>query len=118
VDEEAGGRPGIRGGRKWTVWTQICGRGVSEGLDLGAMFSPDVVAALQGLVDRRVAAAMAAVQAESGSGAAPWLTLDQAAERLGCSPDAVRMRVKRGRLESRREGRRVYVSRESVDGLP
>lgn len=47
----------------------------------------------------------------------PWLTLDQAAERLGCSVDAVRMRAKRGRLESRHNGRRVYVSRRSVDEL-
>lgn len=46
-----------------------------------------------------------------------WLTLEQAAGRLGCSPDAVRMRVSRGRLESRHQGRRVYVSAESVDRL-
>ncbi len=46
-----------------------------------------------------------------------WLTLEQAAERLGCSPDAVRMRAKRGRLEHRRQGRRLYVSATSVDGL-
>jgi excisionase family DNA binding protein len=46
-----------------------------------------------------------------------WLTLAQAAERLGCSPDAVRMRVRRGRLEHRRQGRRLYVSAASVDEL-
>jgi excisionase family DNA binding protein len=46
-----------------------------------------------------------------------WLTLDQAAQRLDCSTDAVRMRVKRGRLVARHQGRRVYVSRQSVDGL-
>ena len=46
-----------------------------------------------------------------------WLTLEQAGERLGCSPDAVRMRVKRGRLEARRHGRRIYVSATSVDDL-
>jgi excisionase family DNA binding protein len=43
--------------------------------------------------------------------------LEEAAERLGCTPDAVRMRVKRGRLDHRRQGRRVYVSAMSVDGL-
>ena len=47
----------------------------------------------------------------------PWLTLAEAAERLGCSPDAVRMRVKRGRLRARRQGRRVYVSAPDVDGI-
>jgi excisionase family DNA binding protein len=44
-----------------------------------------------------------------------WLTLEEAGERLGCSADAVRMRLKRGRLEARRQGRRVYVSAASVE---
>lgn len=46
-----------------------------------------------------------------------WLTYGEAAERLGCTRDAVRMRVKRDRLVARRQGRRVYVSAESVDRL-
>jgi excisionase family DNA binding protein len=46
-----------------------------------------------------------------------WLTLKEAAERLGCSPDAVRMRVNRGRLDHRRQGRRLYVSAVSVERL-
>jgi excisionase family DNA binding protein len=46
-----------------------------------------------------------------------WLTLAEAAERLGCTPDAVRMRINRGRLEHRRHGRRLYVSSSSVDQL-
>jgi excisionase family DNA binding protein len=46
-----------------------------------------------------------------------WLTLEQAAERLGCSPDAVRMRARRGRLEHRYQGRRLYVSADAVDRL-
>jgi excisionase family DNA binding protein len=46
-----------------------------------------------------------------------WLTLGEAAERLGCTTDAVRMRVKRGRLDHRRQGRRLYVSATSVDRL-
>lgn len=45
-----------------------------------------------------------------------WLTLEQAAERLGCTPDAVRMGANRGRFMSRYIGRRRYVSRASVDG--
>jgi excisionase family DNA binding protein len=46
-----------------------------------------------------------------------WLTLEQAAARLGCSRDAVRMRVRRGRLEHRYQGRRLYVSADAVDRL-
>jgi Helix-turn-helix domain len=46
-----------------------------------------------------------------------WLTLAEAAKRLGCSPDAVRMRARRGRLEHRYQGRRLYVSAASIDRL-
>ena len=46
-----------------------------------------------------------------------WLTLGEAAERLGCTTDAVRMRIHRGRLDHRRHGRRLYVSAASVDRL-
>jgi excisionase family DNA binding protein len=74
--------------------------------------SPAVLDALQELVDERVADALAAVPTT-----ARWLTVEQAAARLACSPDAVRMRAKRGRLEIRHQGRRVYVSAESVDRL-
>jgi excisionase family DNA binding protein len=46
-----------------------------------------------------------------------WLTVAEAAERLACTPDAVRMRCSRGRLDHRRQGRRLYVSADSVDRL-
>jgi excisionase family DNA binding protein len=46
-----------------------------------------------------------------------WLTLEQAAERLGCTAEAVRMRANRGRLERRSQGRRVYVRAADVDRL-
>ena len=81
---------------------------------LGSL-APELVAALEQLVDERVAATLAA--AATTDDGARWLTLEQAAGRLGCSTDAVRMRAKRGRLDSRRHGRRLYVSRESLDAL-
>jgi excisionase family DNA binding protein len=56
-------------------------------------------------------------QAAAAGEARRWLTLEEAGDRLGCSSNAVRMRVKRGRLESRRQGRRVYVSAASVNAL-
>jgi hypothetical protein len=46
-----------------------------------------------------------------------WLTSAEAGELLSCSPDAVRMRCRRGRLEHRYMGRRLYVSAESVANL-
>lgn len=81
---------------------------------LASVLAPDVLEALEELVDERVAERLA--ELPSANGAPRWLTLDQAAGRLGCTTDAARMRAKRGRLESRRQGRRVYVSRASVDG--
>jgi excisionase family DNA binding protein len=83
---------------------------------LAAALAPELLSALEQLVDERVDAAVTDALADRGNGAV-WLTLKQAASRLACSPDAVRMRVKRGRLEARRQGRRVYVSAASVERL-
>jgi excisionase family DNA binding protein len=80
--------------------------------DLDALLGPTVVAAIEQLVDERVARAVAGIQAPAPT--ALWLTVPQAADMLGCTPDAVRMRIKRGRLATRRQGRRVYVARKSV----
>ena|SRR5579862_2161077 len=46
-----------------------------------------------------------------------WYSVEDAAQRLGISPAAVRMRARRGRLVTRRQGRRLYVAAASVDEL-
>ena len=81
---------------------------------LEALVGPNLAAAILDALREELAAELTARRADSGP---RWLTLEQAGERLGCSTDAVRMRVKRGRLETRRHGRRVYVAAASVDGL-
>jgi excisionase family DNA binding protein len=84
-----------------------------DGEELLRLFlSSDVLDALERLIDQRVDTA---IRASIGPG--PWLTVHQAAERLGCSPGAIRRRVERGRLVAKRQGTRLYVSRESVDAL-
>jgi excisionase family DNA binding protein len=83
---------------------------------LAVVLAPDMLDALDELVAERVAAELACLPVSRDSGPR-WLTLEQAAERLNCSPAAVRMRANRGRLETRRHGRRVYVSSASVDEL-
>jgi excisionase family DNA binding protein len=83
---------------------------------LALVLAPELVDVLEELITERVAAALATI-APAESREARWLTVEQAAERLGCSPDAVRMRVRRGRLEHRRQGRRLYVAADSVDRL-
>jgi excisionase family DNA binding protein len=42
------------------------------------------------------------------------LTVGEAADALGISQDAVRMRIKRGTLEAERDGRRLFVLLDSV----
>lgn len=81
---------------------------------IATALSPDLVAAIEALVDERVAAGLAARASSDGP---EWLTLDAAASQLGCSRDAVRMRARRGRLELGRQGRSVYVSARSVREL-
>ena len=82
---------------------------------LAAVLSPDLLDALEALVAERVTHELA--RADSARNGARWLTLDQAGERLGCTAAAVRMRAARGRLSTRRHGRRLYVSAASVDEL-
>ena len=79
---------------------------------LAAVVPAEVVELIEALVVERVGELVG-----NGQEPAPWLTLEQAGERLGCSVDAIRMRIKRGRLAARHDGRRVYVSRASVDGV-
>jgi hypothetical protein len=68
------------------------------------------------LLDALVQARVSEALAERG-GDRKWYTTEEAGKRLGCSPDAVRMRVKRGRLDGKHQGRRLYVSAASVDLL-
>lgn len=81
---------------------------------LAAVLSPDVLDALRRLSP---SALPPSLRARPDPSAARWLTLDQAAERLGCSRNAVRMRCRRGRLETRRQGRRLYISAAAVAEL-
>jgi excisionase family DNA binding protein len=82
---------------------------------LEQLLSPAAVDAIEALVEQRVREELAARETRTGD--RTWLTLKEAGDLLGCSADAVRMRVQRGRLESRRQGRRVYVSAASVERL-
>ena len=82
---------------------------------LAVALAPELLRALEELVDERVRAELDA--RGNRTNGPRWMTVEQAADRLSCSPDAIRMRVKRGRLEHRRQGLRVYISAESVDRI-
>ena len=81
---------------------------------LASLLGPTLFEAIESYVDERIAEV--ARETSPANGALEWLSLRQAARDLDCTPDAVRMRVRRGRLEGRHQGRRLYVSRRSVDG--
>jgi Helix-turn-helix domain len=79
---------------------------------LDAFLGSELVAAIERLVDERVARAVAELRAPAPL--SPWLTVAQTANLLDCSEAAVRQRIRRGRLVTGRQGRRVYVARSSV----
>ena len=83
---------------------------------LEMLLSPACVDAIEQLVEERVREELAARDSRIAA-ERTWLTLEEAGEQLGVSADAVRMRVKRGRLEAKTQGRRVYVSAASVERL-
>jgi hypothetical protein len=82
---------------------------------LTQLLAPHLITAIERLIDDRVQAALA--EHTTTTNTPEWLTLEQAAQLLDCTPDAVRMRAKRGRLQTRHHGRRLYVSRRSVTEL-
>jgi excisionase family DNA binding protein len=82
---------------------------------LGDVLAPAAVDAIAEFVAETVRAEVAAQATTSET--RRWLTVPEAAEQLGCSTDAVRMRAKRGRLESRHQGRCLYIAAGSVENL-
>ena len=80
--------------------------------DLRTMFGPELVAALEQLVDERVQAALAD---NGGTASSPWLTVSEAAEYLRTSERTVQRLVKRGRIRTSAVGRRRLLHRDDLD---
>jgi hypothetical protein len=74
------------------------------------LLSPELVAALDERV--RELAAQAVREELARQPQRRWLPLAEAAEHYGCTPEALRMRAKRGTVEHRRQGRLIYVRAE------
>jgi excisionase family DNA binding protein len=74
-----------------------------------------VVAAATSEDPRHLRAALAAlVAAGIGTPARPWVDVPEAARTLGVSERTVRRQVARGRLDHRREGRRLLIAATSL----
>jgi hypothetical protein len=74
---------------------------------LELLLSADLLDALDELIRDVVDDALREERARAERG--EWVALAVGADRLGCSADALRMRAKRKTIESRRQGRRIYV---------
>jgi hypothetical protein len=78
---------------------------------LAQAFSTDVVGAIERLIVERVRDALD-VDERFG-----WVTLDQAAQLLGATADALRKRIERGTLPARKFERRWYIDVAVLDRL-
>lgn len=83
---------------------------------LAMVISPALLGILDEYVGERVQQELAA-QASRIDGRR-WLTVREAARLEGCSGDAMRMRLRRGRYESKHVGRTVLVFAASLNGEP
>jgi excisionase family DNA binding protein len=81
--------------------------------ELRALLSAELVAALERLIDARIAAALAAQQ-PNGS---PWLTLEGAARYCFVSERTLSRMIERGQLRSTTIGRRRLMSRDDLDAF-
>jgi hypothetical protein len=84
------------------------------------LLSPELVAALEEHVREVVAQAIREERTREPK--REWLTLAEAAEQYHCTQDAMRMRAKRGSVDSRKQGRRLYIRADRASrnggGLP
>jgi hypothetical protein len=85
---------------------------------LAQVLHPDLLDRLDAYIDERVTSAVNALRTTKGGGR--WVTLEDGADLAGCSPDALRMRIKRrpSLYHVRHEGSRIYVLRADVDPEP
>ncbi len=59
--------------------------------------------------------AAALVSTDNAAAVSPWLNVAEAAERLRCSKDRIYDLIALGKLEARRDGRRVLLHRDELD---
>jgi excisionase family DNA binding protein len=86
---------------------------VSAAERLRAALAPELVAAIEELVDERVRERLEA-QTHAGS---PWLSLEEAADYLRVSPRTLERQIARGRINSTTIGRRRLLHRGDLDAL-
>lgn len=81
-----------------------------------AALSPDLVAAIEEIVDERIRERLDGI-ADANGPASPWLSLEEAARYLRVSPRTLERRIARGRVRSTCIGRRRLLRRDDLDEL-
>ena len=84
-------------------------RGVAVEAMIGSL-TPEALDELRRFVRAEIEAALRVHRDERR-----WLTVREAASYLGVSERAVRARIERGRIPTRRQGRSVLIDREALD---
>jgi excisionase family DNA binding protein len=84
--------------------------------DLLGTFSPEFVAALEGLVDARVEAKLVERENENNTAApSPYMTVIEAAEFLRSSRQRIHDLLSARRLQRYKDGARTLVRREEIE---
>ncbi len=81
-----------------------------------AVLAPELVEAIEQLVDERVAERLEAHSTNGGTDS-PWLSLDEAADHLRVSPRTLERRIAKGSVRSTTIGRRRLLHRDDLDEL-
>ena len=81
-------------------------------MNLREMFTPELVAAMEQLVDERVAAAL---EQHAGGNGSPWLTVAEAAEYARVSERSIERLVERDEIRTSTIFRRRLVHRDELD---
>jgi len=76
------------------------------------LLSDELVAALDEHIREVVAEA---IEQERARQPKRWLPVTKAAKEMGCTPEALRMRCKRGSVEYYKQGRLLYVRVDPTD---
>jgi hypothetical protein len=81
------------------------------GVNLRFIFTPDVVEAVEELVDARLERKLAELDRDE------WHPIPVAARKLGCSPAALRERIRAGTVPASRMSRRLYVKQSDINEI-
>jgi excisionase family DNA binding protein len=88
-----------------------------ETVALTLQLPPEVLASLREQLKAEVLAELRALSSLEGSASSPWLTVEEAANRLRCKRQRIYDLLSQRKLSRHKEGGRTLVCRGEVDAL-